>query len=36
MNFLDIEKNIYIFFFSNISSFFAFHAISNIKKKNVV
>ena len=34
MNFLNIEKNIYIFFFLPIFQvFFAFHAISNIKKK---
>ena len=33
MNFLNIEKNkILRFFFFNISCFFAFHAISNIKK----
>ena len=32
MNFLNIEKNIY-FFFSIFHVFFAFHAISNIKKK---
>ena len=33
MNFLNIDKN--IFFFSLIFQvFFAFHAISNIKKKN--
>ena len=33
MNFLNIEKNEIKFFFFNISIFFAFHAISNIKKK---
>ena len=34
MNFLNIEKNkIYIFFFSIFHVFFAFRAISNIKKK---
>ena len=32
MNFLNIEKNIYIYFFSIFKVFFAFHAISNIKK----
>ena len=36
MNFLNIEKNIYIFFFisdfSIFQVFFTFHAISNIKK----
>ena len=36
MNFLSIEKNkILIFFFSIFHVFFAFHAISNIKKKLV-
>ena len=35
MNFLNIEKNIYIFF-SIFQVFFAFHAISNIKKKKLV
>ena len=36
MNFLNIEKNkIYKYYFFNISCFFAFHAISNIKKKLV-
>ena len=33
MNFLNIEKKIYIFFFPIFQVFFAFHAISNIKKK---
>ena len=35
MNFLNIEKNIYIynFFFPIFQVFFAFHVISNIKKK---
>ena len=35
MNFLNIEKNIIlnIYFFSIFHVFFAFHAISNIKKK---
>ena len=34
MNFLNIEKNkISLFFFSIFQVFFAFHAISNIKKK---
>ena len=35
MNFLNIEKNkILRIFFSIFQVFFAFHAISNIKKKN--
>ena len=33
MNILNIEKNKIIFFFSIFNVFFAFHAISNIKKK---
>ena len=36
MNFLNIEKNkILRFFFSIFHVFFAFHAISNIKKKKI-
>ena len=35
MNFLNIEKNkIYLILFSIFQVFFAFHAVSNIKKKN--
>ena len=37
MNFLNIEKNkILRFFFSIFHVFFAFHAISNIKKQNKI
>ena len=36
MNFLNIEKNKNIYFFSISQVFFAFHAISNIKKKKLV